>query len=155
MLPETNDRTKQTQATNFTATKQSNLVYVSMEKANKRRSSSRTNGAVTWAQAFRDIIIAAINRGQLPLLGIIGIAALIIWRMPDTEVAGLARDLLVALKHGEGFAYVVEVATLLGWYAHSKFMRREFSQEFRRIGKEKSDIQSRAAGTKFKSSDRT
>ena len=108
---------------------------------------------VTWAQACRDITVAAINKGQLPVLGAFAVLLLVISRLPPTEVASFAHDLLDELKRGNLWGYISSPAILTAWLLHVRSMRKQFSTEYARIGLEKSALQSKAAGTKFKSSD--
>ena len=108
---------------------------------------------VTWAHAFRDIVVASINRGQLPILGVFAVVCLIIWRMPATKVGDLSKDVVDKLAHGQMWAYPLLLLVLLGWYIHAKIMRRIYSNEFRRVGREKSELQGKAAGKQFRSSD--
>lgn len=109
---------------------------------------------MSWAQACRDIVVTSMNRGQLPVLGMIAVAMLLIWRLPEEKAGELVFSILAALGRGELWAYVFLVLVLAGWYLHSKWMRKMFSAEATRIGREKSDLQSQLAGEKFKSSDR-
>lgn len=109
---------------------------------------------ITWAQTFRDITIASMNRGQLPVLGCIGLFGCIIWKMPNKDVSKLVFDLVDRLSHGELIAYVLLIVVSVGWFIHAKIMRTNFSEEYKRIGKEKSKLQSRMAGVNFESSDK-
>ena len=110
-------------------------------------------GTVTWAQAVRDIINVAINRGQLIPLGIIVIVLLIIWKMPEDQILVFCREILAMLKKGELISYVLCPSLAMGWFFHAKSMRKHFSNEYLRIGREKSNLQGQAAGEKFESSD--
>ncbi len=109
---------------------------------------------MSWAQAFRDVVVTSMNRGQLPVLGMISVALVLIWRLPEERAAELVFSILAALRRGELLAYVLLVFTLAGWYLHSKWMRKMFSAEAKRIGREKSGLQSQLTGENFKSSDR-
>ena len=108
---------------------------------------------VTWAQATRDVLIASMNRGQLPILGILGIIFLLVWKMPEEEASRLLFDLIDKLSKWEMWAYFLLVIVLVGWFVHARIMREEFSKEYRRIGLEKSELQSKLAKINFKSSD--
>lgn len=88
------------------------------------------------------------------MLGMIALAMVLIWRLPEEKSAELVFSILAALGRGELFAYVFLVLALIGWYLHSKWMRKMFSEEAKRIGREKSGLQSQLTGEKFKSSDR-
>lgn len=110
--------------------------------------------AFTWAQAVRDIFVTSMNRGQLPVLGMIAVALLVLYRMPPEGLAALTHEVVTSLKNGELWAYLLELATVVAWYVHARSMRRNFSDEAERIGREKSKIQSQAAGVAFKTSNR-
>ena len=119
-------------------------------KSGKRQAKG---GKVTWAQATRDVTITAINRGQLLPLGVIVIVVALIWKMPPENVVDLTRDLLRKLDPLEGIAYILVVVLAVGWFWHAHWMRKRFSDESRRMGLEKSELQRLAAGEDFKSSD--
>lgn len=93
------------------------------------------------------------NKGQLPLLGVIGIVGLIVLRMTPEKVDALAQRIIDALENGSLVGYFLLVVTIAAWYLQARSARIEFSTEFRRIGVEKSDVQSKAAGEQFQSSD--
>lgn len=110
------------------------------------------NGNVTWAQSVRDIFVTSINRGQLPVLGLIVVTLLMIWKMPGDAVSALAEEVLHSLQNGDLWGYVLFVLTLGGWYSHAKRMRKMFSNEAERIGTEKSRLQEQLVGRNYKSS---
>ena len=109
---------------------------------------------MNWPQAVRDIFVTSINRGRLPVLGLIVTALLVLSRIPAEELAKLMNEVIFSLKRGELWAYVVCMVLAIAWYFHARAMRRAFSDEAQRIGQEKSRIQSKAAGVPFKSSTR-
>lgn len=125
-----------------------------MNTKSKSSAPRKLNGTVTWAQAVRDIFVTSMNRGQLPVLGLIAIVLMLIWKMPDADAGKLMHDLLAALRAGEMWSYGLLAATLAGWFFHAKLMRREFSDEALRIGREKSELQGKLSGVKYESSDR-
>ena len=45
------------------------------------------NNHYSWARAFRDIVVTAMNRGQLPVLGVMSIFMLILWRIPEQDLS--------------------------------------------------------------------
>lgn len=123
----------------------------SVGKPTRARSST---GSVTWAQAVRDIVVAAINRGQLPVLGLLALLLLLIWKMPPDQAGAFLVEMWRDLRAAQMLAYFLLAGSVGGWYFHSKSQRKWFSEEMDRIGKEKSDLQSTISGTKFKSSNR-
>jgi hypothetical protein len=96
------------------------------------------------------MIVTSMNRGQLPILGALMLAGLLIFRMPEADISRLVFEIMSSLKAGELWAYVAEFITVGAWFAHAKIMRRMFSKEAERIGVEKSKMQSKAAGVNFK-----
>lgn len=120
----------------------------------KPNKSTQKNGTMSWAQAVRDIVVTSMNRGQLPILGMIGVALLLIWKMPEANAAELVVSIVDGLKQGELVGYLMFVLSIAGWYFHAKWMRKLFSSETKRIGQEKSGLQSALTGEKFQSSDR-
>ena len=122
-----------------------------MSKGNRSGKGSH----VTWAQAARDIVIAAINQGQLPILGVLAILILIIWRMPENDVSQLMFQVVEHMRSGALIGYILSFVFAFGWYFHTKKIRTEFAKESQRIGREKSDLQSSLAGVPFNSSETT
>ena len=114
----------------------------------------KSPNGVTWAQACRDIVVTSMNRGQLPVLGMLAVALLLIWKMPNEEASKLVFEVVASLRRGEMWGYPALLATLAGWFFHTKSMRKSFSAEAERIGREKSDLQSTLSGVKYKSSNR-
>jgi hypothetical protein len=107
----------------------------------------------TYAQALRDIVVAAINKGQLPILGIIAIILGILWKMSSEDAGKLAFKVLESLKVNGTIGWFLVLIIIVFWYLHVKSLRRSFSKEYMRIGKEKTKIQGHAVGQKYKSSD--
>jgi hypothetical protein len=114
------------------------------------KSSKSSN--MTWAGAFRDVFVAAINKGQLIPLGVFLIIALIIYKMPENEILNLVKEILLLLKQGYLAGYAFSFILTFGWYFHSKSLRKQYSLEYERIGIEKSDLQGKLIGVKLDSS---
>ncbi|RYZ88574.1 MAG: hypothetical protein EOP04_09055 [Proteobacteria bacterium] len=109
--------------------------------------------AVTWAQMVRDVLVAAINKGQLPVLGIFAVLLLIIYKLPETDVSSFARELFLAVADGRILWLGLWLGTTTAWIVHARIMRKQYSKEYQRIGNEKSNLQIAAAGREFKTSD--
>ncbi len=115
--------------------------------------SKQKNDGLTWAEAVRDIVAIAINKGQLLPLGLIMIVLLILLRVPEDQILVLLRALVKKLEAGELMVYPLLVICISGWIYHVAIMRRHFKAEYERIGKEKSRLQSELSGIELKSSD--
>ena len=115
---------------------------------------SKERNSFNWAKAFRDIVVTSINKGQLPLLGVIAIVLLILHKTPESEFKGIFIIFAERLGTLSIVAYLGFVIFPICWYYHTKQMRKHFSREFERIGKEKSEWQEIATGKKLKSSNK-
>jgi hypothetical protein len=110
--------------------------------------------AVTWAQIVRDVLLSAMARGQLPLLGLIAVVFLVVYRLPEAELAGMVERIFELWKNGDGLGWLFWLATTSGWVWHARATRRGFQGEYDRMGKEKADLQKLLTGKKFPSSRR-
>lgn len=105
--------------------------------------------AVGWAQAIRDMVIASMNKGQLPVLAVAFVLVIAALRMPPEQVSNFAFSVLRHLVTGHLGGWALSGLLTIGWWFHAKSMRELFKSEFDRIGTEKSAAQSKAAGKKF------
>jgi len=108
---------------------------------------------VTWAECVRDIVVRAMELGQLVPLGLLVVVVACVWRMSPTQLDALARDLLGALKQGELVAYPMVVTATLGWFFHVRWVRRGLKAELKRVGTEKSRLQSMITEKQLSSSE--
>ena len=92
-----------------------------------KTSKSPSQTGITWVQAVRDIVVTAINRGQLPVLGFVALALLMVYRLPEAAVAELFKDILDSLRNGALTGYGLWVVTIGFWYWHARSMRKAFS----------------------------
>lgn len=96
---------------------------------------------VSWAEAFRDITIVAMNRGQLPVLGFIFIIILFLYKIPNEEIVQLVHDIVDKLGVIAFFSYIFNIVLVLSWAWHAKMVRKMHSNECERVGKEKTKLQ--------------
>ncbi|WP_371194211.1 hypothetical protein [Glaciecola sp. SC05] len=115
------------------------------------RSRKNNNNQVTWAKAFRDIVVSSINKGQFPLVALFLLLVIISWRIPSEVIGKVVEDVMYSGNRGI-YGYILSLIIALVWFVHSKKMRREHSDELERIGTEKSKLQSKASNRNFKSS---
>lgn len=104
---------------------------------------------VTWAQATRDILIAAMNRGQLPLFAVAAIFFAMMWRMPADDIGDLANRIVDAFVAFTLVGWALSALLMTGWFYHARYMRQQYSAEYGRIGSEKAELQAQAAGSSF------
>ena len=107
---------------------------------------------VTWAHASRDVLVAAINRGQLLLLLLGAIILLLIWKMPSADAGVLANKLVDDLSNYSLIGWLLFLVALGGWYVHAKSQRTAITAEMKRLGDERSKLQDQTLGGRVKSS---
>lgn len=107
---------------------------------------------VTVAQAFRDVVIASMNKGQLPGLAVAAVAWIILWRMPSKDLGKLAFEIFNQLVKGYLLGWGLWLITIFLWWFHAKYTRALYKEELSRIGQRKSAAQNKAAGRKFNGS---
>lgn len=122
-------------------------------KQNNQRK-QKNQVAVTWAQAFRDIIITAMNRGQLLLLMVTSIFMLLIWKLESNQAFDLLNNFLEKLENWSIIGWILWVLTVFGCFILFRKVRTDFSYEMKRVGKEKSKAQEKALQRSLPSSDR-
>jgi len=113
----------------------------------------KNNNNYSWARAFRDIVVTAMNRGQLPVLGVMSIFMLILSRIPVQDLSTILKMIVLHLVNGELIAYIFLFIVCLAWFIQSKVARRNHSEEMNRVTKEKSQLQNMLTKKKFKSSE--
>ncbi|NVJ59791.1 MAG: hypothetical protein HWE27_05335 [Gammaproteobacteria bacterium] len=119
-----------------------------MAKPNKN-----VKNTVTWAQAFRDIILKAMDRGQLLPVLLFLICLALIWKMPDEKVYDFGVMILNGFKNLSLLGWGIAVLVCVLWAGHARTMRRNHSFEYQRIGGEKSKLQREQAKVPLGSSD--
>ncbi|MGL5953665.1 MAG: hypothetical protein ACRCZ3_11175 [Providencia rustigianii] len=96
---------------------------------------------VTVAQAVRDVLLRAMSTGQLVPLTIVAFLIIYIMRIPAESLDKLANRVLDAMIDASIVGYVLFFLTVLAWAWHASVMRKCFSAEAKRIGKEKTEHQ--------------
>ena len=118
-----------------------------------KKSKPQQRQPVTWAQAVRDVLMAAMARGQLVPLTISAVLGISVYRMPEDKLYIFAEDLLHTLEKGNLWGYVLSVVVMISWHSHAKSLRKKASEEFARIGKEKSSLQNMMSPVRLETSD--
>lgn len=90
----------------------------------------RQNNKVTWAQATRDILNTAMNRGQLPLLFILLCCLLVLYRIPEEQLSLLVFRIIQGLKDGYLVGYFLVLVILIVWYWDSRRLRKKYAELF-------------------------
>lgn len=107
---------------------------------------------VTWAQAVRDVLLSAMARGQLPLLGLLALVAMIVAKFPEERLVSLVERLFELWTKGDSLGWAAWAATVLGWIVYARISRKLFQLELDRVAREKSELQKLLNGKSFPSS---
>jgi hypothetical protein len=92
------------------------------------KAAAAAGAKISWPQATRDVFVAAINRGQLPVL-IFGLTALLmVWKLPDSEVGPLMHRILDRLEGGAILGWALATVLAIVWYLHSRAVRARFAE---------------------------
>lgn len=122
------------------------LEYASVAESKPEPKEKETR--VTWAHCARDVILRAMDRGQmLPLLGFICVAAIVI-KLPQSDVSALSREVLRRLVDLSLLGWMLWVVTALSAIGHAKYIRRLNSIEMDRITEERNKAQTSLIGPK-------
>ncbi|WP_156529904.1 hypothetical protein [Klebsiella oxytoca] len=124
-------------------------------KSGQKGKSSGSNGKVTWAQAVRDMVNRSMSTGQLLPFGIFVLLAIVFWRMPAEDLRETMHEIISGFIEGHLWGWGVSLILLVVWVSHAKRMRKEFSEEADRIGKEKTGLQQRRTSQKLGTSQRS
>lgn len=119
----------------------------------KRKAERRRRSDIGFYRAARDVLIAAINKGQLPVMfgGIIIVS--ILWRMPEKDVGLLVFRLLDSAERERLIGYAFGMFSLIGWFFHARYQRKLITAEMQRVSGERNDLQQRELGKRIKSSE--
>lgn len=108
--------------------------------------------SIGWPQAVRDIVIASMNKGQLPLLAVAAIMLFMIFKMSSDQVNALSLKIIERFSDYSLVGWVLAAVLTFFWWFHANKTRREFNSELARIGEQKSAAQQAASGRSLQSS---
>ena len=108
---------------------------------------------VSIAQAFRDVLIASMNKGQFPMAIMTLIVLAFLYKMPGEDVSKLVFQIADGFMSGRLIGWAIGVATSVGWLIHSRWQRRIIHKEMEEISEERSELQRRLLGGNIASSE--
>jgi hypothetical protein len=114
---------------------------------------AKSSSKFTWAQMFRDVLIESMRRGQLPLLAVIGMILLFLWKTPSDYFPTLWEKIFELKGSIICGSLTLNVVLTVGWYFNAKGLRKRFRDENMRIIEERNALQQKL-GVVVKSSDR-
>ncbi|SRR6266542_7075026 len=109
----------------------------------KKKSSPSPRAVNIW-QMIRDVLIASINKGQFLLALVAAVLCLILWKMSPADVSRLAFEILDGLKTGQLGGWVISPVAIIGWFVHSRWQRKIFTQEMLRVSEERNKWQEKS-----------
>ena len=117
-------------------------------KSKKRNNSYRPN---FWG-FLQNVLIASMNKGQLPVMGVIVVFIIILLKYPSDELPELLK----------GIASISKINSILGWilftistftsYFLVKWQRKIHTKEIQRISNEKRQLQQKLSTERLPSS---
>lgn len=122
---------------------------------NKRNYPQRYPGNVdnAWGM-IASVLNHATSKGVVLSVGFLVIMIIIVYRLPAETLGQLTLEIFSAIKSGKITGWVLFIILLIIFIATAKSMRRRHSNELKRIGNEKSELQNllRSEKHQFKNS---
>jgi len=103
----------------------------------------------------RDVLIAAMNKGQLIPAFVGLIFMLMIVKMPGTDVSSLMFKIFDLFGERSILGYILFIISLGSWATHVRFQRRLFHGELLRVSDERNKLQKNHLGGKLESSNKS
>lgn len=100
-------------------------------------------GGWHFARDFSNNLFGLLNTGRVfPAFGLllVMIIGLVMWRLPDSELAPLIRDLIAWLGGSSGFPWVLVIVTNLFWVILCAEQRMLYRQEIKRLAALRSEL---------------
>ncbi|MDQ1164621.1 hypothetical protein [Flavobacterium sp. SORGH_AS_0622] len=96
-----------------------------------------------WSGAFRDVLVASLNKGQFPVAFVLIILGIIFWRMPEKELSVFVFNLLDRFENNYILGWFFFLVSLFGWYFHNRYVVKVHRIEMERNTSEKVDLQNK------------
>lgn len=113
----------------------------------------RKNENIGFWTMVRDVVIASMNKGQLPLFLVAIIFSFMIYKMPGEDVSKLVFMTFEKIADYSILGYLLAGGAITAWLIHVKLQRKIIAREMKRIGLEKSKLQEAMLGKRIKSSE--
>jgi hypothetical protein len=109
---------------------------------------------LSWPDVLNNILLRLISTGQLPVLGLLLILGVLVYRTPSEHIVEVWRILQKMLDRRSGLGYGVAIISSSGWIIHTRIQRRRFEQEHGRMATARNDAQQKHFANSLKSSER-
>lgn len=109
---------------------------------------------VTMWQALRDVMIKAIDKGIWLPFFVCLIFGYLIYRLPDNRVGEIVEKIVDGFASGALLGWLLLIVAIILWSQHVKLIRRLYSKDMERVGKEKTELQQEIFGQTLGTSNR-
>lgn len=97
--------------------------------------------------AIRDIVVMSMRKGQLPVLGVIGLIGLVLYKTPTEYFPQLWAQIFTLKGSIFVVSLTLNVVLPVGWAVHLRVQRRWFNEEISRIVGIRNELQQKQIGT--------
>ena len=101
---------------------------------------------------IQNVLIASINKGQLPFAGIILFVLILLIKYPQDKIPTLVENLFNISTFNSIFGWCIGIFTTFSGYYINKRQRREHTKEIQRLSNQKKSLQEKINGGKLPSS---
>ena len=104
------------------------------------------------AEMLRDVLVAGINKGQVPQVTMALVCIAVVLRMPQADVTAVVQRLLDWAESSYYLGWIVALFAIIGWGWHVKRQRSVWGAELKRVSDERNKYQRRTIEAPIKSS---
>jgi Na+/melibiose symporter-like transporter len=115
-------------------------------KTEKKRTPPKVKQVNFWGM-LQNIIIVAINKGQLPILGVILIFLVLIIKIPKEDASVIIKEFIHLVESFHILGWIFSVFLLIALFYTAKTLKRKHQDEIDRLAKEKKELQEILNGT--------
>jgi hypothetical protein len=117
----------------------------------KQQSRSVIHRSNIWGM-IENVLVQSINKGQLPVAGLILTIMLIIFKLPEERVYDLVVQLFSIASVYKLGGWILFGISIFGWVYSAKSMRRHHNLEIRRLSNERTKLQEKLLNKNLPSS---
>lgn len=124
-----------------------------MARNQKRKNTNNSYRPNFWG-FLQNVLIAALNKGQLLLMGLIVFFLIIVIKIPSDEILPFIKGLLDISKINSILGWVFAFLITFGSFFINRYQRKIHTIEIKRISEEKRKLQEKLSQTKLPSSNK-
>lgn len=99
-----------------------------------------------WVDVVNNVVLRLISTGQLPIIALLALLGLMVYRTPQAQIVEVWRILQKMLDRHSGLGYAIGIFSGGGWIIHTRLQRRHFEHEHERMA----DARNKAQQAHFK-----